>query len=69
MNLKSGKNEEDTIVLNLSVRFHENIIVRNTWQNGDWGQEERNDYLDESMIEHSNPIVPGKNLFLFRFIF
>lgn len=64
LRLKCGKNDEDSIVLNLCVLFHENCIVRNSCVGGKWGFEERNDNLDETILEKKNPIFAGE---MFKF--
>lgn len=56
LNLKGGKNEADNIVLHISVRFHENAIIRNAKQLGEWGEQEKDEHLDD---ESGNPIIPG----------
>lgn len=64
MNLRSGKQKEDNIVLNLWVNFHENVITRNTRLNGEWGVKEQSENLYESKEERLNPIVSGE---IFKF--
>ncbi|GAB0099225.1 Galectin [Sergentomyia squamirostris] len=60
INLSSGKSEEAPVPLTLSVRFHENIIVRNTsYEDGSWGEEERDDNLDPFAVP--NPLIAGEN--------
>uniref|UniRef100_A0A1L8DQD9 Galectin n=1 Tax=Nyssomyia neivai TaxID=330878 RepID=A0A1L8DQD9_9DIPT len=60
INLTSGKNEEASVPLTLSVRFHENVIVRNTsHEDGSWGVEEREDNLDSYTVP--NPLIAGEN--------
>lgn len=59
LNLRSGKNEEENIILHFSVRFHENVIIRNSRQNGEWGIEEREENLYEQKDDNLNPIVSG----------
>lgn len=63
LRLKCGKNEEDSIVLNLSVLFHENSIARNSCVGGEWGIQERTENLDEN-VEKPNPICAGE---MFKF--
>lgn len=60
MNLKSGKNEKDDIVLNLSVDFHERAINRNSRVNGEWGVKECDENLYERDDDSLNPIVSGR---------
>lgn len=63
INLKSGKHEESATPFHLSVRFHEDIIVRNTKnEEGEWGEEEREENLNELTVP--NPILPGKFLYI-----
>lgn len=64
LNLRSGKQKEDNIVLNLWVNFHENVITRNTRINGEWGVKEREENLYESKEDRLNPIVSGE---IFKF--
>ncbi|XP_059612519.1 32 kDa beta-galactoside-binding lectin lec-3 [Phlebotomus argentipes] len=60
INLASGKGEEAPVPLTLSVRFHEDMIVRNTsHDDGSWGHEEREDNLDPFTVP--NPMIPGDN--------
>lgn len=59
LNLRSGKNKHDDIILNLSTNFHEKVITRNTRSNGEWGIEERDEHLYEREDESLNPIVAG----------
>lgn len=61
VSLKSGKSEEETIHLNLSVLFRDECIVRNTRHNGEWGDEERSENIYDAMINQQNPIVAGDN--------
>lgn len=72
LNLRSSKNDDDNIVLNISVRFIEKCIVRNTRDNGEWGTEEREENLYDRKGYTLNPIVPGKmkiNNFFGSFIY
>lgn len=59
LNLRSSKNDDDNIVLNISVRFIEKCIVRNTRENGEWGIEEREEHLYDRKDDALNPIAPG----------
>lgn len=64
LNLRSGKQKVDNIVLNLSVNFHENAITRNTRINDQWGDKECEENLYDSKDDSLNPVVSGKyNLF------
>lgn len=64
LNLRSSKSDEEDVVLSVSVRFHDNCIVRNTWHDGEWQEEERDENLDQAMADHPNPIVAGE---IFKF--
>lgn len=64
LNLRASKNDDDDVILNVSVRFHDNCIVRNTWHNGEWQQDEREENLDETIVDQPNPIVAGE---IFKF--
>lgn len=57
VNFRNSKDEEAQIALHLSVRFDEDIIVRNTRIDGAWGPEEREENLHP--FTTPNPIVPG----------
>lgn len=57
VNFRNSKDEDAEIPLHLSVRFDQDIIVRNTRINGAWGHEEREDNLHP--FTTPNPIVPG----------
>lgn len=57
-NLSSGKASPSNIALHFSVRFHEDVIVRNTREDGEWGKEEREDHLDQ--FAPPNPLVAGE---------
>uniref|UniRef100_A0A1B0CFH5 Galectin n=1 Tax=Lutzomyia longipalpis TaxID=7200 RepID=A0A1B0CFH5_LUTLO len=60
INLTSGKGEGAPIPLTISVRFHEDIIVRNTsHEDGSWGVEEREDNLDTYTVP--NPLLAGES--------
>uniref|UniRef100_A0A1B0D548 Galectin n=2 Tax=Phlebotomus papatasi TaxID=29031 RepID=A0A1B0D548_PHLPP len=60
INLTSGKHELAPVPLTISVRFHEDIIVRNTFhEDGSWGDEEREDNLDAYTVP--NPLIAGEN--------
>ena len=41
INLKPQMGPKSDIYFHLSIRFHQNCIVRNTKQSGSWGREER----------------------------
>lgn len=56
-NLSSGKASPSNIALHVSVRFHEDVVVRNSREDGDWGEEEREDHLDQ--FAPPNPLVAG----------
>lgn len=57
INLKSGKSENSHIILHLSCRFYEDVIVRNSWTPNGWDVEEREQNLNEFTMP--NPIVAG----------
>jgi Galactoside-binding lectin len=57
VNLAAGKTEQANQVLHLSVRFYEDIIVRNSQYDNEWGHEERDENLDEFAVH--NPLVAG----------
>lgn len=58
INLKSGKHEEATIPLHISVRFDEDIIIRNSYLgNGNWSGEEREDNIHDYSL--NNPLIAG----------
>lgn len=59
LNLRSGKNKDDDIILNLSTNFHEKAIIRNSRLNGEWGVGERDEHLFDREDESLNPIVAG----------
>lgn len=61
INLKNGKDEDSDILLHMSIRFDDDIIVRNTRNNMIWGPEERDDNLHP--FTSPNPVIPG-NLIL-----
>lgn len=58
MNLLSGKHNEDNVVLQISIRFHENEVIRNSREFGDWGEPE----IEQNLVEANtkNPLVPGE---------
>ncbi|XP_053681766.1 32 kDa beta-galactoside-binding lectin lec-3-like [Sabethes cyaneus] len=58
INFLSGKSDEADNILHLSVRFLEDIIVRNTKLSNSWGHEEREDSLNE--LTAPNPIKAGE---------
>lgn len=66
INFAQGKMTGCPVPLHLSIRFHEDIILRNTKVEEDWGSEEREDNLHE--LTAPNPIIPGLKLYLFLFI-
>lgn len=55
--LASGKAAPSDNALHMSVRFHEDVIVRNSRHNGQWGKEERDEHIHE--FAQPNPIVAG----------
>lgn len=57
INFQSGKSDEADIILHLSIRFHDDIIVRNSKLGGSWGGEERDENLNE--LTAPNPTTPG----------
>lgn len=57
INFQSGKSDEADIILHLSIRFHDDIIVRNSKIGGSWGDEERDENLNE--LTAPNPVTPG----------
>lgn len=68
INLAQGKMGGCPVPLHLSIRFHEDIILRNTKIEEDWGDEERDDNLHG--LTTPNPIIPGlKKYLLFYFYF
>lgn len=68
INLTQGKMGGCPVPLHLSIRFHEDIILRNTKIEEDWGDEERDDNLHG--LTTPNPIIPGlKKYLLFYFYF
>lgn len=64
LNLRTSKSDDEDVILNVSVRFHDNCIVRNTWHNGEWQEEERDENLDQTVVDHPNPVVAGE---IFKF--
>lgn len=66
INLKSGKSENAHVVLHLSCRFYEDIIVRNSWTPNGWEREEREENLSEFTIP--NPVVSGDNFKIYIFV-
>lgn len=67
LNLSTGKASPANIALHISVRFHEDVIVRNTRIEGTWGTEEREDNLHE--FAQPNPLIAGKITSNFPLIF
>lgn len=59
ISLKNGKHDGANVPLHLSVRFRDNIIVRNSLINQVWGAEEREQNLDAKASRM--PLVAGKN--------
>lgn len=59
LNLRSGKNKNDDIILNISVDFHEKIITRNSRISGEWGLKEFQENLERE-DNNLNPIEPGE---------
>lgn len=60
LNFRTGKNDNDDIVLNLSVDFGENVINRNSRINGEWGLTECKENLYEREDGALNPIESGE---------
>lgn len=58
MNLLNGKNKEDNVILQVSIRFHENIVIRNSRVLGEWGEEEVNQNLMHANTKNS--LIPGE---------
>lgn len=59
LNLRSGKNKSDDIVLNISVNFHEKLISRNSRINGEWGHKEIKENFERE-DNNLNPIESGE---------
>jgi len=59
INFKSGKNENASIILHMSCRFYEDVIVRNSWTPNGWDVEETERNLNE--FTTPNPVVAGDN--------
>lgn len=57
LNLSTGKGSIADIPLHISVRFHEDVILRNSRIEGNWGREEREDNLHE--FAQPNPLIAG----------
>lgn len=55
VNLACGKSPEADMPLHIGVRFHSESIVRNTLQEGSWGEEEN----EENLLSAPNPIMSG----------
>lgn len=66
LNLLSGKSAEDSTILQLSVRFRQNIVVRNTCQLGEWGEEECSEHLINGKV--TNPLVAGEKFKIYILI-
>ncbi|XP_037037240.1 galectin-6 [Bradysia coprophila] len=67
IDLKSGKHDDAPIPLQLSVRFTENAIVRNTYRgNNEWFSEERDENRDENA--NPNPLVAGERFQVYIFV-
>lgn len=58
LSLSTGKVSLANVALHISVRFHDDVIVRNSKLDGQWGNEEREDNLHESA--QPNPLIAGK---------
>lgn len=56
--LRAGKETDAAIALRLEVLFHDEMIVRNSLLDGEWGEEEREE--NRKVFTLSNPLVPGK---------
>lgn len=57
INFAQGKMSGCPVPLHISIRFHEDIILRNSKIEEDWGDEEREDNLHG--LTTPNPIIPG----------
>lgn len=57
INLQPQMGSESDIHFHMSIRFHENCIVRNTRQGGRWGREERGGGLPLSMGQHFQMMI------------
>lgn len=66
LNFKSGKTKGDDIILQLSVRFNEQIIIRNTYQQGAWGECEQDDHLVDSSVK--NLMVAGLQILIQHYL-
>lgn len=64
LNLRRDKKKDADIALNLALRFHEKVIIRNSRQNGEWGTEEREENLYSKTNPNLNAIVAGE---IFKF--
>lgn len=60
LNLRSGKNKNDDIALNISVDFHEKVINRNSRINGEWGHKECKENFERE-DNKLNPIESGES--------
>lgn len=67
MNFKSGKTDDDDIIFQLSVRFNEQIVIRNTCHQGAWGESEVGDNLINSDVK--NPLVSGLLYIILYYIY
>lgn len=67
INFAQGKMSGCPVPLHLSIRFHEDIILRNSKIEEDWGDEEREDNLHG--LTAPNPIIPGMKIFILNFLF
>lgn len=67
INFKSGNLEdEDDIPLQISVRFDQDAVVRNTRQSGEWGAEERDENRNAFTV--GNPLVAGEIFKVYIFV-
>uniref|UniRef100_A0A1Q3FNQ5 Galectin n=1 Tax=Culex tarsalis TaxID=7177 RepID=A0A1Q3FNQ5_CULTA len=58
INFLSGKSDDAENIFHFSIRFHDDIIIRNSKVGGSWGSEEREDNLNE--LTAPNPVSPGE---------
>lgn len=64
INLSTGKTSPANVALHISVRFHEDVILRNSRLDGAWGEEEREDNLHE--YAQPNPLIAGEPSLSYR---